>query len=457
MNGLKLMQKAFRGLSFLIISFFMIPSLLGDEVKLKSGKILKNLKLEKEAPDYYIFTLEDAIPVRILKSEVESITNTKEDKGGLVLENKPSSPGLPAAGKRNYDVVWTQALTNDVFINGNSLYGNSFDRRGDLRYSNMPKSLILDTTVVIPTALEGLNLTIREYSPLTARTNRDVDSVYQSHPYGPAATPAQMAADPGTYQLRKETNGLREGLAGLLNYRWTTNRLGDFNTGWIYYVNTQPDFALSLFTFGWTLPVLQYLHPHYQFNMRTSSERIGGASIGGEKDQESGYPTNAFNGSTFHRFSINHEYEITQDLKIQPSIDVGYQYYNDNIDRRSGIRNIDYKVTLKYLGMIFSITDVYRPNTYMIDNSYYYPNTVGGQTVGTVPGANLVQPLTSNTNDGLTIDPSKGYGLVNQYVLNSIMNSSLDPNVKQALVNKHLEQRIPLHSIIWSFGYTIRI
>ncbi|TGM94978.1 hypothetical protein [Leptospira licerasiae] len=449
MIELRSIQKTYQSIPILLFSFFLITPIFGDEVRLKSGKILKNLKLEKETEEYYIFSLEDSIPVRISKSEIESAQTEKN--------NQDSKDHKQIPQKRNYDLIWTQSLTNDVFINGNSLFGNAFDRRGGLHYSEVPKSLILDTMVNIPTPVEGLQLIIRDYSPLTGRANRDVDGVFQSHPYGPGVDLEKVAEDPNTNRLRKEPNGLREGLATLLNYRWSTNRLGDWNAGWIYYANNQPSFALGLFTFGWALPVLKYIHPTYTYNVRVTSERIGGSSVAGEKDLESGYPTNAFNGTTFHKFSIFHDYEITENFKIQPGIDFGYQYYNDNIDRRSGFKNIDYKVTVKYLGFSFALTDVYRPNTYMIDNNYYYPNNVGGQTVGTVSGATWVGPLTGNTNDGLTIDPSKGYGLVNDFILSSIQNSGLDPNIKQALVNKHLEQKIPLHSIIWSFGYSIRI
>ncbi|TGL64310.1 hypothetical protein [Leptospira sarikeiensis] len=453
MIELRSIHKTHKSFPLLLFSFFLLSPLYGDEIKLKSGKTLQNLKLEKEAEDYYIFSLEDSIPVRIPKSEIASIQKGETKTQELKIEK----PGTAIPPKRNFDLTWTQSLTNDVFINGNSLYGNAFDRRGGLHYSDMPKALILDTMVNIPTPIEGLSLTIRDYSPLTARTNRDVDGVYQAHTYGPGVDLEKAMQDPNTYQLRKEANGLREGLATLLNYRWTTNRLGDWNAGWIYYANNQPSFALGLFTFGWALPIFKYVHPTYQYNVRVTSERMGGSSIGGEKDLESGYPTNAFNGTTFHRFSLFHEYEITENFKIQPGVDFGYQYYNDNIDRRSGFKNIDYKITVKYLGLSFSLTDVYRPNTYMVDNNYYYPNTVGGQTVGTVPGATWVTPLTGNTNDGLTVDPSKGYGFVNDFILSSIQNSGLDPNVKQALVNKHLEQKIPLHSIVWSFGYSIKI
>ncbi|TGK56250.1 hypothetical protein EHQ57_16015 [Leptospira wolffii] len=452
MDATKTFHHALKVFSILSLSAFGFSEVLGDEVKLKSGKILKNLKMEKEAEDSYIFSLEDSIPVRIRKSDIEAITKSEE----LVPGDKTAT--IPSPGpKKHFDLIWTQSLTNDIFINGNSLFGNGYARRNDLSYSNVPGSLILDTSANIQTPLEGLTLTVRDSSPLTSRTNRDVDGVYQSRPYGPGVDAETAIQDSNTYRKRKEPTGLRELVATVVNYKWSTSRIGDWNVSWIYVSSSQPSFALGLIGVGWALPVFKYVNPTYAYNIRYTSERIGGSSIGGEKDQESGYPTNGFNGSMFHRFSLHHEYEIAKDFKVQPGVDFGYQYYNDNIDKRSGFKNIDYKVVVRYLAFFLSVTDVYRPNTYMIDNNYYYPNSVGAQNVGTVPGATWVQPLTSNSGDGLTVDPSKGYGLTNSYILNAIENSNLDPNLKQALVNHHLEQKIPLHSIIWSFGYSVRI
>lgn len=442
-----------------LFAFFVfgISEALSEEVKLKSGKVLKNLKLEKETEDSYLFTWEDSIPVRIWKSDVDSIRKSENEKD---LPNPAGASPLPLQTpepKKSFDVSWTQSLTNDVFINGNSLFGNAFDRRGGLQYSNLPRSLVLDSVASIQTPIEGLTLTIRDSSPLTARNNRDVDGVFQARPYGPEVPPEEAAKDLNTNRMRKEPNGLRDIVGTVLNYKWKTAKAGDWNVSWIYVSSSQPSFSLGLFAVGWALPVFKYLNPTYAYNIRYTSERIGGAGIGGEKDQESGYPTNAFNGTMFHRFSLHHEYEIAKDWKIQPGVDFGYQYYNDNIDKRSGFKNIDYKVIIRYMSFFLSFTDVYRPNTYMVDNNYYYPNSVGAQNSGTVPGATWVTPLTSNQGDGFTVDPSKGYGLVNSYILSTIENSNLDPNLKQALVNRHLEQKIPLHSIIWSFGYSIRI
>ncbi|TGK19405.1 hypothetical protein EHO61_08010 [Leptospira fluminis] len=455
-----------RVFSVLFLSISLPLQLDADEVVLRSGRRLSDLTLEKEGTDDFIFSFSEGIPIRIPKSEiVQHIRSqnvpTKEEKSSEMLTKdqiiSKISVSTGPEKKRDFDLTWSQSLTNDVFINGNSFFGNAYVRRGDLKYSSLPRSLILDTAVNIPTNLEGLNLTIRELSPLNGRTNRDVDGGFQAAPFAPDVSLSQALQNPGVYKKRTEMNGLRDALAAVLMYRWRTNRLGDFSTGMIYYANTQPDFALGLFTAGWNFPFLTYLNPSYFFNIRFTSERIGGASIGGQNDMDSGYPTNAFNGSTFHRFSIHHEYDITKDFKVQPGIDLGYQYYNDNIDRRSGFKNLDFKLMVRYLSFFASLTDVYRPNTYMIDNNYYYPNIVGGQTVGVVPGASTVQPLTANSNDGLTVNPSKSYGTSNEIVLNSITNSNLDPNIKQALVNHHLAQRIPLHSVVWSFGYSIRL
>ena len=177
---------------------------------------------------------------------------------------------------------------------------------------------------------------------------------------------------------------------------------------------------------GYKFPILSYLNPTVTSYFRFTSESAG-----------------INQGNSHHRFSINYEFFKGEAFRIIPEIQTGYQYMNNNIDRKSGITDISTSVRFVYKMFGLTLTDVYRPDLYVFDNNRSYPNASSGYALDT------------NPNDGKVTDPSKVYGLFNDAVRDAIQTNAPAP-LQNLLLERYQSQKIPRHIYTISLGYTLR-
>jgi len=352
--------------------------------------------------------------------------------------NPPSVSALPVEQdsikkeEKKTEFILSQSLANDVFIFGNSLYGERLSRRNNERYQPVSDGLILGTFVNFVTPIPGLKINLVVADPLVGRNNTDNDFFYQSTQGGKDETEKvvrsiqgnQIGYDPNQIRQRKENNGLRDYFIGQIGYEWNTS-IGQFSTGFfIINSNNYPTNTSAMnYTFGWKPGFLAVVKPEFVSNYRISSE------------------TNGLNqGNSHHRLGFSHEFDLSKDWKLTPGIQSGFQYFNNNTDRRTGVTDITAKVQVNYSFMNFSISDVYRPSLFLFDNDRAFPKPSGVSSDG-------------NPEDGKVTDPSKIHGTANQVAAATIQSLSLDPVTKDSLLNSYQQQHLPKHHIVFNVGY----
>ncbi|BDA80552.1 hypothetical protein LPTSP3_g34820 [Leptospira kobayashii] len=356
----------------------------------------------------------------------------KQSPSPISGSNPVVDSGSVKQEEKKPEFIFSQALANDVFIFGNSLYGERLSRRNNEEYQTVSNGLILGTFVNFLTPITGLKVNLVVANPLTGRSNTDNDFFYQSSPGGKDETDKvvrsvqgnQVAYDLNQIRPRKENNGLRDYFIGQIGYEWNTS-IGQFSTGFfIINSNNYPTNTSAMnYTFGWKPNFLTVLKPELISNYRISSE------------------TNGLNqGNSHHRLGFSHEFDLSKDWKLTPGIQTGFQYFNNNTDRRTGVTDITTKVQVNYSFVNFSISDVYRPSLFLFDNDRTYPKPSGVSS-------------DQNPEDGKVADPSKIHGTTNQLAAATIQSLSLDPITKDSLINSYQQQHLPKHHIIFNLGY----
>ncbi|WP_156781877.1 hypothetical protein [Leptospira tipperaryensis] len=350
-----------------------------------------------------------------------------------IPEDNPKN--LPKATDKKPEFGFSQTVANDVYVLGNSLFGERLSRRNNESYETFSQGLVLGTFVNFFTPIPGFRMNLIMANPLIGRSNTDNDFFYQSAPGGADETnkviqslqSGQLTYDPNQIRPRKENNGLRDYFIGQILYEWNTS-IGQFFTGFLVVnsANYPTNASLFNYTMGWKPLFLEYLKPEIVSNYRISSETAG-----------------LNQGNSHHRAAISHEYELTKDFKFVPGMQVGYQYFNNNTDRRSGVTDITAKLQLNFKDMNVSVSDVYRPDLYLFDNDRVYPK------------ANGVQADT-NADDGKVADPSKIHGTVNQTVASAIQSLPLDTASKSYLLNSYQQQHIAKHHFVINLGYVTK-
>ncbi|WP_135355060.1 hypothetical protein [Leptospira ryugenii] len=350
-----------------------------------------------------------------------------------IPEDNPKN--LPKANDKKPEFGFSQSVANDVYVLGNSLFGEKLSRRNNESYNSFSQGLVLGTFVNFFTPIPGFRLNLIMANPLIGRSNTDNDFFYQSSSGGTDETnkvlqsiqSGQLTFDPNQIKPRKEKNGLRDYFIGQILYEWNTS-IGQFFTGFLIVnsANYPTNASLFNYTVGWKPGFLEYLRPELVSNYRISSE------------------SNGLNqGNSHHRATLSHEYELNKDFKFIPSIQVGYQYFNNNTDRRSGVTDITAKLQLNFREMNVSVSDVYRPDIYLFDNDRVYPKPSGIQA-------------DTNADDGKVTDPSKIHGTANQTVASAIQSLPWDTNSKNYLLNTYQQQHITKHHFVINLGYVTK-
>ncbi len=412
--------------NFIILFSFLFSIFLNSEtIHLKTGKKLENVKIEKEDETRYIITTEDGLLASLDKEKIHAVQK----------EGEKEPPPLPPPPKPKPEFIFSQIVGNDYFAFGSSLFGERYDRRNSESYNNLPKSLVLANVLNIFTPIEGLKLSLITASSVTSRSNKDVDGWFQTTPGGQnqnqlvvnEINSGRLTNDPNALKRQKERNGVKDYVLFNLSYDWNT-KAGGFTTG-IFMINSlmYPNNAVvGNYFVGYKFPFLTMFNPTVTSYFRFTSESAG-----------------INQGNSHHRFSISYEFFKGQSFRIVPEIQSGYQYMNNNIDRKIGVTDISTSVRFIYKLFAFTVTDVYRPNLYMFDNVRSYPNSSSGYAVDT------------NSNDGRTVDPSRVYGTYNNFVRDYIQSNVPAPYQNLVLEN-YQSQKIPQHIFTFSLGYTLR-
>jgi hypothetical protein len=149
-----------------------------------------------------------------------------------------------------------------------------------------------------------------------------------------------------------------------------------------------------------------------------------------------------YQGNHNYRLSISHEFFSGKNFRITPSVVMGYQDVNNNIDMKKGFSDISPRLQFNYLNYFFALNYMYRVNPYLVDTKYYYPD------IGVYPD--------TNQTDNKTIDPSKVNGWENALIIDSL--SAIAPNdlVRTYLLNKFQQQKIVSDIFFFNIGYTLR-
>lgn len=431
------------------IFYFLGNSLLANSIVLKSGTIIQVKAIEKETEEDIIVTTTDGFIIKIEKEKIESFDKTLKDSDSKqisedVIADKNSKKITTAKTDnpppvKDYKIFFSQSMNNDANIRGSSIFGERFSRRDNLAYNSFAQAWAVATAVQILTPLKGFRINMISANPVTHRTNVDSDGrLFQNGPGADDQTnkslndlqSGKLTFDPNQNKSHPERNGLKDFFIGGLYYDWEMGPFGGFTTGF-FYVNTLDPYRKNTFTeinFAWKFPFLrEILNPTLNVYNRISSE--------------TSTVNNLNNGSNYVSLGVGHDFLKDQFFRFSLNSQVGYQYNNNNVDRRSGFSDVSSKVQF-YLGKYFlALNHVYRPDLALWDTDRYFPRT---GTYGDI-----------NANDGKTVNPSKVNGPYNQFISDQIKLNSPNDVVARAFTESYQQQKIVRHIFFISLGYTM--
>ena len=407
------------------------------------GTLNQNLSAQetKTSPETKAVVTEKLEPAKRVKSESkDSETKSVEPSSTKSVETKSVEPSstntveTKTAEKPKPDFILTQFIANDVNFRGISIYGEKLSRRNLNEYQSFSNAWLLSSTVAFQLPLTGLKFIFTANNPVLNRENKDSDQRLQIASGGEDQTQnlnnylngSRLKFDAAALKSRKEYNGLRDVFIAQMYYDWET-KIGTMRTGFFFLNNHNYP---TKFNFGeWVLglkpAMLKVLSPEINVYYRFTSE-LGGIT----------------NGNIHIRPSIKHDFMKDSFFRITPSLEMGYQAANNNIDRRYGISDFTSKLQF-FLGSFFvTLIGVHRPDLYIYDNDRNFTKTGQFSDI--------------NPNDGKTVDPSKTVGVQNQLVLNTINNSNTHEVVKQFATRNFQEQNIVQNIFIVNFGYTLK-
>lgn len=435
-------------LFLLSLVLFFSSNLFSNSILLKSGTKIDVKSIEKETEEDLIVTTIDGFIIKIQKDKIESMNlsnkdSLKEEKPPLEpknskedLINKENS-SVPTA--KDYKIFFSQSMNNDANIRGASIFGERLNRRDNTPYNSFAQAWVLATAVQVLAPLKGLRMQLISANAVSHRNNVDSDGrLFQNGPGGEDVTnkslndlqSGKLTFDPNQTKRHPERNGLKDFIIGGIYYDWEMGSFGGFTTG-LFYVNNTDPYRKNTFTeinMAWKLPFFrELLSPTLNIFNRISSE--------------TSTFNNLNNGSTYLSFGGNHDFRKKEYFRFSISSQLGYQYNNNNTDRRSGFSDLSSKIQF-FLGQYFlALNHVYRPDVYLWDTDRNFPK-IG--TYGDI-----------NANDGKTVDPSKVNGPLNQFVADQIKANSPNDIVARALTENYQQQKIVRNIFFISFGYTL--
>ncbi len=347
------------------------------------------------------------------------------------------------------DFAITQFLANDVNFRGNSIYGEKLSRRNQESYKSFSEAWLISTNVTFQLPLPGLKFLFTANTPIENRGNKDSDMRLQTSPGGDDQTSrfnqtmqngkvstdtlgnftldpsGKTSVDPSAVRIRREQNGLRDVFIGQMYYDWDT-KIGGFRTG-LFFLNNQnypSKFNLGEWVLGYKPGVLKFLSPEITTFYRFTSE------------------LNGINNANIHtRGSLKYEFFKDQFFRIVPTLEVGYQAANNNIDKRNGFSDVTARLQFFFGNLFVGLNGIHRPNLYLYDNDRAFPKTGAYGDV--------------NAKDGMTVDPSKTASIVDRLALDEIAKLP-GRGVAEYITRNYQQQHIEKNIFIVNIGYSLK-
>jgi hypothetical protein len=419
-----------------ILLLFLSSSINSVSIETKSGKLFENVTIQNESEHNIEFSDEDGLVSILRKDSIKNYYRDKSSESNIKANDESLQTPIIykyKPEKSEFTILLNQSVANDGAFQGASLFGERQSRRNNDSYKPFNEAWNMTTGIDFLGLTKGLQMGITTLNPIVDRTNTDSDMNYQSASGGTSKNSTvvnsinsgSLLYDPNQIKPRKEKNGLSDYLFSRINYEHNS-AFGIFGLGLLFINTNTPTYIMrSLFIITWKPPFLNYFNPVLSINNRMLSE-VGGI----------------YQGNHNYRLSISHEYLSGEKFRITPSLIIGYQDVNNNIDMKKGISDISPRLQFNYLNYYLALNYMFRVNPYLVDTKYYYPD------IGTYADA--------DQNDNLTINPSKVNGLVNTYIVETISANVSNDLAKNYLINKYQQQKIVSGIFFFNIGYTLR-
>jgi hypothetical protein len=419
-----------------ILLLFLSSSINSVSIETKSGKLFENVTIQNESEHNIEFSDEDGLVSILRKDSIKNYYRDKSSESNIKANDESLQTPIIykyKPEKSEFTILLNQSIANDGAFQGASLFGERQSRRNNDSYKPFNEAWNMTTGIDFLGLTKGLQMGITTLNPIVDRTNTDSDMNYQSASGGTSKNSTvvnsinsgSLLYDPNQIKPRKEKNGLSDYLFSRINYEHNS-AFGIFGLGLLFINTNTPTYIMrSLFIITWKPPFLNYFNPVLSINNRMLSE-VGGI----------------YQGNHNYRLSISHEYLSGEKFRITPSLIIGYQDVNNNIDMKKGISDISPRLQFNYLNYYLALNYMFRVNPYLVDTKYYYPD------IGTYADA--------DQNDNLTINPSKVNGLVNTYIVETISANVSNDLAKNYLINKYQQQKIVSGIFFFNIGYTLR-
>jgi hypothetical protein len=419
-----------------ILLLFLSSSISSVSIETKSGKLFENVTIQNESEHNIEFSDKDGLVSILRKDSIKNYYRDKSSESNIKANDESLQTPIIykfKPEKSEFSILLNQSIANDGAFQGASLFGERQSRRNNDSYKPFNEAWNMTTGIDFLGLAKGLQMGITTLNPIVDRTNTDSDMNYQSASGGTSKNSTvvnsinsgSLLYDPNQIKPRKEKNGLSDYLFSRINYEHNS-AFGIFGLGLLFINTNTPTYIMrSLFIITWKPPFLNYFNPVLSINNRMLSE-VGGI----------------YQGNHNYRLSISHEYFSGEKFRVTPSLVIGYQDVNNNIDMKKGISDISPRLQLNYLNYYLALNYMFRVNPYLVDTKYYYPD------IGTYADA--------DQNDNLTINPSKVNGLVNTYIVETISANVSNDLAKNYLINKYQQQKIVSGIFFFNIGYTLR-
>ncbi len=420
-------------LPFFLVVLLVNKSIFSITIETKSARLFENVTIQNETDNNIEFIDNDGLVNILRKDNIKNYYNDRKLDSNLKPNDLSLQTPVIFKEKSNPTILISQSIANDGAFQGSSLFGEKQSRRNNERYKSYNEAWNLNTGIEFVGLTKGLQMGITFLNPLIDRTNTDSDLNYQSTSGGvsknstviDSINSGTLQFDPNEIKKRKEKNGLNDYFFSRINYEHNT-AFGTFGIGFLFInINTPAYLMRSLYIITWKPAFFTYLNPVFTINNRMLSE-LGGI----------------YQGNHNYRLTISHEYNLSERFRITPSLVIGYQDVNNNLDMKKGVSDISPRLQLNYLNYFLALNYMFRASPFLSDNKNYYPD------IGRYPDR--------DQNDERTIDPSKVNGLTNNFIIDSINANAPSDIVKNYLINKYQQQKIISGIFFFNIGYTLR-
>ncbi len=369
--------------------------------------------------------------------EEEDVEDKHSIKG--VKDKKDSNEKEDDEDDENKIVEVTIETASDFIFRGNSFGGEVLSERDNTSYKSLNQAYAFQPTLDFYTPIKGLTVELWLNVFLSGRNDRDADErILQSGPSRPELYPivqndlsnGKLTFDPQYIRPYREENGLKrdDGLELMPQYEFQNQKYGIFKTGIFSYNTFIPNdrFSWTQTYLIWEPKFLEAIEPKVSI-YKTVFNPDESKSTGINK------------GSANASLEFGHEFRKKKFYRLSLNSSLGYIYENNPVNEKSGVSDLTTKATF-YAGKFFLTSNhVYRPDTKLYANNYYFDAS------------------TRYLNDGNANDPSKTYGYKNEIVFNSIAKISPNEVTRIYLKDKYEGHKVLQNLFYFSVGYTYEL